>query len=77
MEGRPDTILATLQAKFMPTLAANYMIWPLAHLINFKFVPSQYRILYNNVVCVAWLTYLSLLTHTKINLASLLHFGGH
>lgn len=34
----------------------------------------SYRILYNNVVCVAWLTYLSLLTHTKINLLSFLHF---
>lgn len=33
----------------------------------------SYRILYNNVVCVAWLTYLSLLTHTKINILSFLH----
>lgn len=78
MEGAPDTIWATLQAKFLPTLAANYMIWPLAHLINFKYVPSQYRILYNNVVCIGWLTGLSLLTHSKINFASLLHLsGGH
>jgi hypothetical protein len=38
-----------------------------------RFVPSDYRILYNNVVCVAWLTYLSLLTHTKINILSFLH----
>lgn len=67
-EGHPETIIATLQAKFWPTLAANYAIWPLAHIINFKFVPSQFRILYNNVVCVAWLTYLSLATHTKMPL---------
>lgn len=73
MEGQPDLIWATLQSKFVPTLAANYVIWPLAHLINFRFVPSDYRILYNNVICVAWLTYLSLLTHTKINLLSFLH----
>lgn len=75
MEGQPDLIWATLQSKFIPTLAANYAIWPLAHLINFRFVPSEYRILYNNVVCVAWLSYLSLLTHTKINLLSFLHLG--
>jgi protein Mpv17 len=75
MEGQPDLIWATLQSKFVPTLAANYVIWPLAHIINFRFVPSDYRILYNNVVCVAWLTYLSLLTHTKINILSFLHLG--
>jgi protein Mpv17 len=72
-EGHPELIMATLTSKFGPTLAANYVIWPIAHLINFRFVPSDYRILYNNVICVAWLTYLSLLTHTKINILSFLH----
>lgn len=72
-EGHPDLILSTLQSKFWPTLAANYMIWPLAHVINFKFVPAEFRILYNNVVCVAWLTYLSLLTHSKMPLFFFLH----
>lgn len=33
-------------------LLANYAIWPLAHLINFRFVPSQQRILYINAVQV-------------------------
>lgn len=41
MEGSPELILATLQSKFVPTLAANYVIWPIAHLINFRFVPSE------------------------------------
>jgi protein Mpv17 len=72
-EGHPEAIMSTLQAKFWPTLAANYMVWPLAHVINFKFVPSQFRILYNNAVCVAWLTYLSLLTHSKMPLFFFLH----
>lgn len=67
LEGHPEAIIPTLQSKFLPTLAANYMIWPLAHIINFRFVPSDYRILYNNVVCIAWLTGLSFLTHSKIN----------
>jgi protein Mpv17 len=52
------------------------MIWPAAHLINFRFVPSEYRILYNNVVCIAWLSGLSWLTHTKVNVAALLHMAG-
>lgn len=41
LEGSPELILATLQSKFVPTLAANYVIWPIAHLINFRFVPSE------------------------------------
>eukprot|EP00877_Chromochloris_zofingiensis_P014721 jgi/Chrzof1/9502/Cz04g05160.t1 len=64
-EGHPESVMSTLHDKFLPTLAANYMVWPLAHVINFRFVPSEFRILYNNAVCVAWLTWLSLLTHNK------------
>jgi hypothetical protein len=48
LEGRPGAVGAVVSAKFWPTLAANYAIWPLAHLINFKYVPAPYRILYNN-----------------------------
>ncbi len=66
LEGHPDAIVATIAAKFVPTLAANYMIWPLAHLVNFRFVPSQFRILFNNVVCIAWLTWLSIATHSNL-----------
>eukprot|EP00882_Tetradesmus_deserticola_P029214 GHRQ01032678.1.p1 GENE.GHRQ01032678.1~~GHRQ01032678.1.p1 ORF type:complete len:126 (-),score=46.53 GHRQ01032678.1:310-687(-) len=73
IEGHPELVMTTLQSKFLPTLAANYMIWPLAHIINFRFVPSEYRILYNNVVCIARLTGLSFLTHSKINFMQLLH----
>jgi protein Mpv17 len=72
LEGHPEAIMSTLQSKFVPTLAANYMIWPLAHVVNFRFVPSEFRILYNNVVCIAWLTGLSFLTHSKINFMQLL-----
>lgn len=42
----------TLQAKVVPTLLANYAVWPLAHALNFYYVPTEQRILYNNVVAV-------------------------
>jgi hypothetical protein len=32
---------------------------PLAHLINFRYVPSDWRILFNNVIAIGWTTYLS------------------
>jgi hypothetical protein len=45
LEGHPNAISSMLAAKFWPTLAANWCIWPLAHLINFKYVPPAFRIL--------------------------------
>lgn len=44
LEGRPAAVPAVVAAKFWPTLVANYAIWPLAHLVNFRFVPPAYRI---------------------------------
>lgn len=44
-EGHPGAVYATLASKFVPTLAANWCIWPLAHLVNFKYVAPGYRIL--------------------------------
>ena len=41
-----------LQAKLVPTIVANYILWPAAHFVNFRFVPTEHRILYNNCVSV-------------------------
>ena len=59
LEGRPETIMSVLQTKLLPILAANFTLWPLAHLVNFKFVPPEQRILFNNVVAILWTTWLS------------------
>ena len=34
-------------------MGANYKLWPLAHLVNFAFIPSSQRILYTNVIAVS------------------------
>lgn len=59
LEGRPDLILATVKSKLWKVMVANYMVWPLAHFASFKWVPTEYRVLYNNVVSVAWNAWLS------------------
>lgn len=59
MEGRPTEIMSVIQAKAGPVLLANYGLWPLVHLLNFKFVPPEQRILFNNSVSILWTTYLS------------------
>ena len=52
LQGTPALIIPTIKAKLIKTLLANYAIWPLAHIINFKFIPSSQRILYINCVQV-------------------------
>ena len=34
----------------MSTLLAGYTVWPLVHVINFRFIPSSQRVLYINCV---------------------------
>ena len=41
-----------VQSKLIQTVAANYVLWPFAHFVNFRFIPNEHRILYNNVVSV-------------------------
>jgi protein Mpv17 len=66
LEGHPELIMQTIQDKLVRTVVANYVLWPAAHYINFKYVPGEQRILYNNCVSVAWTLYLSALAHTPM-----------
>lgn len=59
LEGHPDQVIPTIQEELIPTILSSYVIWPLAHLINFRFVPSQQRILYINAVQIVWTAFLS------------------
>lgn len=59
LEGRPDAVLSVIHAKLVPIYLANLGIWPIWHIINFRYVPPEQRILFNNLVAVAWTTYLS------------------
>ena len=36
----------------MPTVINSLKLWPLAHVINFAFIPPAQRILYINVIAV-------------------------
>ena len=57
--GQSDKIKQTLKDKFWPTLLAGYAVWPLAHVINFRFIPNSQRVLYINAVNVSTLLRLS------------------
>jgi hypothetical protein len=43
----------------MPTLVASYFLWPAAQIVNFLLVPLDLRVLYTNLVSIAWTAYIS------------------
>ncbi|KAK9832477.1 hypothetical protein WJX81_000068 [Elliptochloris bilobata] len=67
VEGHPELIASTVQSKLIQTVAANYVLWPFAHFVNFRFIPNEHRILYNNVVSIFWNAFLSTLAHTGVD----------
>lgn len=79
VEGHPELILPTIQEKLLPTVAANYVIWPAAHVISFKYVPSHQRILYNNVIAIFWNCYLSMVASggSVVDMTMLAGMDGH
>jgi protein Mpv17 len=58
-EGRPENIPSKLGSDWLPTMRANLSLWVPSMFINFRFVPSQYQVLFSNCVGFFWNIYLS------------------
>ncbi|CAK0744581.1 hypothetical protein CVIRNUC_001559 [Coccomyxa viridis] len=54
LEGLPHKLPEVLREQYLKTVLVGYLLWPLAHIINFKFIPTDLRILYVNCVQVGW-----------------------
>ncbi|CDO72443.1 hypothetical protein BN946_scf184977.g144 [Trametes cinnabarina] len=62
MEGRSvEHIKQRYQDLYKPALIANWQVWPLAQLVNFRFMPLPYRVPFQSTCGVFWTLYLSLL----------------
>ncbi|KAJ8651652.1 hypothetical protein O0I10_012780 [Lichtheimia ornata] len=44
---------------YKPALVANYTVWPLVQLVNFKLMPLQYRLPFVSTLGILWNAYLS------------------
>ena len=42
-------------------VTGSWKVWPLAHTINFRFVPSSQRVLYINTIQIGYNCFLSIL----------------
>lgn len=49
-----------LRDMYVPTLKANYLVWPAVQLINFRLMPLQFQLPFVSSVGIAWTAYLSL-----------------
>lgn len=51
--------------KLWPTLKVNWLVWPAAHLFNFRFVPETQRVLYINLIALGYNAFLSTMATAK------------
>ncbi|XP_013190880.2 mpv17-like protein 2 [Amyelois transitella] len=51
--------------KFVTLYRAEWMVWPPAQIINFYFLPTKYRVLYDNFISLGYDVYTSQVKHNK------------
>jgi len=60
LEGKNmSELLLNLQRELPTAIVANWSLWIPAQIINFRFVPLKYQVLFSNFVGFIWNTYLS------------------
>lgn len=58
--GNMQNVKHKLRNMYVPTLKANYTVWPAVQLINFRLMPVQFQLPFVSTVGIAWTAYLSL-----------------
>lgn len=54
-----DDIVDGLKKTYFDILKGNYMLWPVAQVVNFTLVPLQYQVIYAQCIALIWNSYLS------------------
>jgi len=66
MEGRDaEHIHRKFKDLYGQAIIANWQVWPLAQLVNFRFMPLAYRVPFQSTCGVFWTLYLSLLNSAE------------
>lgn len=58
--GGKNAIVRKFQDIYLPTLRANYILWPAVQILNFRVIPLQFQIPFVSTIGIAWTAYLSL-----------------
>ncbi|KAJ1818239.1 hypothetical protein LPJ60_004425 [Coemansia sp. RSA 2675] len=60
MEGRNwESARLRLREYYLPTMAANYAVWPAVQTVNFGWIPMLYRVPFCSVVSIFWNAFIS------------------
>jgi protein Mpv17 len=49
-----------LRDMYIPTLKANFIVWPAVQIVNFRLMPVQFQLPFVSTIGIAWTAYLSL-----------------
>lgn len=58
--GGKRAVVKKFQDIYIPTLRANFLIWPAVQVINFRLMPLRFQIPFVSTIGVAWTVYLSM-----------------
>jgi len=62
-----DDYTQDIRVKYIPAWISGGIFWPTANFFNFKFVPSQYRVIYVSCAAFVWTNFLCYLRDTYGN----------
>ncbi|KAJ5279869.1 hypothetical protein N7478_005241 [Penicillium angulare] len=58
--GGKRALTQKLRDVYLPTLKANFVLWPAVQILNFRVIPIQFQIPFVSSIGIAWTAYLSL-----------------
>ncbi|KAH8650087.1 hypothetical protein BX600DRAFT_442174 [Xylariales sp. PMI_506] len=58
--GGKRAVAHKLREMYIPTLKANFVVWPAVQIINFRLMPVQFQLPFVSTIGIAWTAYLSL-----------------
>lgn len=58
--GGKRAVANKLRDMYVPSLKANYVVWPVVQVVNFRLMPVQYQLPFVSTIGIAWTAYLSL-----------------